>query len=126
MATSSTTTAPPKTTIRDLMLHVLECYENANEKIDNIETENLTLPAEDKKRVNEILTVTGHLKTSVEHLKLCLDEIYFQGAEIVYGDPSRRDENLKKRKREYETKNKGMELQTAPRRGKISGIKELD
>jgi hypothetical protein len=41
-----------------------------------------------------------------------LDEIYFQGAEIVYGDPSRRHENLKKRKREYEIKNEGMELQT--------------
>ena len=107
------------------MDHVLECYDNAKEKIDNIETENLTLPAEDRKKVNEILTVTGHLRTSVEHLKFCLDEIYFQGAEIVYGDPSCRYENLKKRKREYETKNKGMELQTAPRRGKISKITKV-
>ena len=122
MATSGTTTVFSKTTIKDLMAHVLECYENAKEKIGNIETENLTLPAEDKEKVDEILTVTGHLKTSLEHLKLCVDEIYHEGAEIVYGNASRRQEHNKKRKREYEMKNAGIELQTAPRRGKISEI----
>jgi len=111
-----------KTTIKDLMEHVLECYGLAKEKIDNIETKDLTLPAEDKQKVDEIVTVTGHLRTSVEHLKLCLDEIFYEGADIVYGDPSRRHEHCKKRKREYEMKNEGMEAQTAPRRGKILEI----
>lgn len=122
MATSGTTTVLSTTTIKDLMAHVLECYDNAKNTIDSIETKDLTLPAEDKQKVDEILTVTGHLRTSVEHLKLCLDEIFSQGAEIVYGDPSRRREHSKKRKREYEVKNEGMELQTAPRRGKIYTI----
>lgn len=122
MATSGTTTVPSKTTIKVLMDHVLECYDHAKEKIDNIETENLTLPAEDKPKVDGIVTVTSHFRTSVEHLKLCLDEIFSQGAEIVHGDPSRRCEHKKKRKREYEMKNEGMEVQTAPRRGKIAEI----
>jgi len=122
MATSGTTTVSSKTTIKDLMAHVLECYDHAKEKIDNIQTENLTLPAEDKQKVDEILTVTGHLKDSVEHLNICLQEIFSSGAEIVYGDPSRRREQSKKRKREYEVQNAGMEVQTAPRRGKISKV----
>ena len=111
-----------KTTIKVLMDHVLECYGHAKEKIDNIQTENLTLSAEDKPKVDDILTVTGHLRTSVEHLKLCLDEIFSQGAEIVHADPSRRSQHTKKRQREYEMQNAGMELQTAPRRGKIAEI----
>lgn len=122
MATTDTTTALSKTTIKDLMDHVLECYEHAKEKIDNIETKNLTLPAEDKQKVDDIVTVTGHLRTSVEHLKLCLDEIFSQGADIVYGDASRRREHSKKREREYEMQNGGMEVQTAPKRGKIFEI----
>jgi hypothetical protein len=52
------------------------------------------------------------------------DEIFSEGAEIVYGDPSRSREQNKKRKREYEMKNAGMELETAPRRGTISEIIE--
>ena len=122
MATSGTTAALAKITIKVLMDHVLECYDHAKEKIDSIKTKDLTLPAEDREKVDEIVTVTGHLRNSVEHLKLCLDEIFSQGAEIVYGDPGRRREQHKKRKREYEMKNEGMEMETAPRRGKISEI----
>ena len=122
MATSGTTAALAKITIKVLMDHVLECYDHAKEKIDSIKTKDLTLPAEDREKVDEIVTVTGHLRNSVEHLKLCLDEIFSQGAEIVHGDPGRRREQHKKRKREYEMKNEGMEMETAPRRGKISEI----
>ena len=98
------------------MARVLESYHDAKEKIDSIETKDMTLPAEDKEKIDEILTVTHHLRTSVEHLKVCLDEIFSQGAEIVHGDPGRRREQHKKRKREYEMQNEGMELQAAETR----------
>jgi chemotaxis protein histidine kinase CheA len=48
MATDSTATAASKTTIKDLMDHVLECYDHAKDKIDQIKTENMTLESRDK------------------------------------------------------------------------------
>jgi hypothetical protein len=122
MATSGTTTVLSKTTINDLMAHVDECYENAKAKIGKIETENLTLPTEGKVEVEELLTAVCHLKSSLEHMHLAVDEICAEAGEIVHGNASRRHERIKKRKREYDSKNKGMELQLAPRRGKISEI----
>jgi hypothetical protein len=119
MATSGTTTALPKITMKDLMARVLECYHDAKEKIDSIETKDMTLPAEDQEKIDEILTVTGHLRTSVEHLNICLDEIFSQGAQILNGGASRRREQDRKRKREYERKNEVMEMEIAARHGKI-------
>jgi hypothetical protein len=119
MATSGTTTAVPKITMKDLMARVLACYQKAKEKIDSIETKDMTLPAEDKEQIDEILTVTGDLRTSVEHFNICLGEIFSQGAQIVHGNASRRCEQNRKRKLEYERKNEVMEMETAARRGKI-------
>jgi hypothetical protein len=119
MATSGTTTAVPKITMKDLMARVLESYHDAKQKIDSIETKDMTLPAEDKEKIEEILTVTRDLRTSVEHLNICLHEIFSQGAQILYGDPSRRREQDRKRKREYERKNDVMEMEIAARQGGI-------
>lgn len=119
MATSGTATALPKITMKDLMARVLKCYDDAKENIDTIETKDMTLPAEDKEKIDEILTVTGHLRTSVEHLNICLDEIFSQGAQIMNGGPGRRREQDRKRKREYERKNEVMEMEIAARHWEI-------
>lgn len=122
MATDSTTTAASETTFRDLMARVSECYSNADDKIGEIKTRNLTLPAEDKEEAEKILEVTGHLSSAVAHLSLCLQQLNSQAADVMFSDPSRRVSERKKRNEDYESSNAGMEMQFDPKQWKKSKI----